>query len=107
MQYYTNSRTQLQLPFYYQLYEDDVQNTGRLDIEKTIKNLSIPILLCQGTLDTAVPLQKALNLKNRQPSVQLFTLESNHVFGRTHPWKSDELPATMQVLVEKTIRFLL
>jgi pimeloyl-ACP methyl ester carboxylesterase len=107
VQYYTNSRTQQQLPLYYQLYEDYINNTDRLDIETAIKNLTIPILVCHGTLDTAVPLQKALNLKSWQPAAQLFTVESDHVFGRTHPWSSDELPAAMQVLVDKSIQFLL
>jgi uncharacterized protein len=107
VQYYTNSRTQQQLPLYYQLYEDYIQNTDGLDIEKAIKNLSIPILLCQGTLDTAVPLQKALDLKSWQPSAQLFTVESDHVFGRTHPWKYDHLPSAMQEVVEKSIQFLI
>lgn len=106
VQYYTNSRTQQQLPLYYQLYEDYKKNTDRFDIETAIKNLTIPILVCHGTLDTAVPLQKALNLKSWQPAAQLFTVESDHVFGRTHPWSSDELPAAMQVLVDKSIQFL-
>jgi dienelactone hydrolase len=42
VQYYTNSRTQQQMPMYYQLYEDYIQNQERLDIKKAIKGLTIP-----------------------------------------------------------------
>lgn len=107
VQYYTNSRTKQQMPLYYQLYEDYVQNSERLDIQKAIKSLKIPILICHGTLDNAVPVEKAYELKNWQPKAQLFTVDSDHVFGRMHPWASTQLPAALEAVVDASLRFLI
>jgi dienelactone hydrolase len=106
VQFYNNSRTKQQMPLYYQLYEDYIQNREKLDIEKAIKNLDIPILICQGTLDNAVPVEKAFELQSWQPAAKLFTVESDHVFGRSHPWMENNLPAAMEAVVEKSLQFL-
>jgi hypothetical protein len=104
--YYTNKRTNQQLPLYYQLYEDYVQHEVRLDIRRAISGLGIPILLCHGTNDTAVPYSKALDVCRWQPKATLFTVESDHVFGRSHPWTASFLPIPMQDVVDASIRFL-
>lgn len=106
VQYYTNSRTNQQMPMYYQLYTDYIQNRERLDIQKAIKSLSIPILICHGTLDTAVPVEKAYELQGWQPSAKLFTVVSDHVFGRSHPGTANELPPAMEAVVEASLQFL-
>ena len=106
VQYYTNGRTKQELPMYYQLCEDYVQNAERLDIKKAIEKLTIPVLICHGTLDTAVDVQNAYDLKSWLPAAQLFTIETDHVFGRSHPWTAMELPAPMQAVVDKSIEFL-
>lgn len=106
VQYYMNSRTKQQMPLYYQLYEDYEQNKERLDIEQAIKNLHIPILICHGTLDNAVPVESAFALYRCQPAAKLFTVESDHVFGRSHPWNKAELPAAMEAVVEACLQFL-
>ncbi len=106
VQYYENGRTKQQLPLYYQLYEDYEQNKEVLDILTAIASLRIPVLLCHGTEDTAVPIEKAYELKDHQPSADLFTVNSDHVFGRKHPWALNELPEAMQMVLSKTIQFL-
>ena len=104
--YYINSRTGQQLPMYYQLYEDYQLNKKRLNIENAIKKITVPVMLIHGSLDTSVPLEKAHDLKNWQPAATLFTLETDHVFGRKHPWAGEELPNAMQQVINETIRFL-
>lgn len=106
VQYYANSRTKQQMPMYYQLYEDYMQNQEKLDIQKAIKNVDIPILICHGTLDTAVPVEKAYELQKWQPAATLFIVESDHVFGRSHPWTSSELPLAMEAVVKASLQFL-
>jgi uncharacterized protein len=106
VQYYTNSRTKQQMPLYYQLHEDFLQHEDRLNIQKAIGKLKIPLLICHGTKDTAVPIEKAYALKEWQPAAILFTLDSDHVFDRKHPWLSDELPIAMQEVLTETISFL-
>ncbi len=106
VQYYLNGRTKQQMPLYYQLNEDYMQNEQRLNIENAIKEIDIPILICHGTLDNAVPVEKAFELKRWQPAAKLFTVESDHVFGRSHPWNDDKLPPAMEAVVEESLRFL-
>lgn len=105
VQYYLNARTKQQMPIYYQLYEDWSQNKERQDILSAIAKLSIPVLICHGTKDEAVPVAKATLLHQRQPASELFLVESDHVFGRKHPWTDTGLPAAMQQVVDKTISF--
>lgn len=104
--YYNNSRTKQQMPMYYQLYEDYHLQTEKLNIEKAIKQLDIPILICHGKDDSAVPVEKAQALKNWQASAQLFITDGDHVFNRKHPWIENDLPAAMQQVVDKSLQFL-
>ena len=105
VEYYLNGRTKQSMPLYYQLHQDYLDNTELLNIASAVRNLTIPMLICHGTLDAAVPIEKAHDLHSWQPSSTLFTVESDHVFGRAHPWDSDKLPQTMQAVVDETIHF--
>jgi esterase/lipase len=104
--YYINSRTNQQMPMYYQLYEDYIKNMERLDIQKAIGHLDIPILICHGTADNAVPVENAHTLKSWQPLAQLLINDSDHVFGRKHPWTTNELPVAMEKVMEVCLDFL-
>ena len=105
VQYYTNGRTKQELPLYYQLHVDYLQNEKAYDIPHKISTLTIPVLICQGTKDMAVTLDNALLLHESLPSSILFTLETDHVFGRSHPWVSNQLPEATEKVVVETIRF--
>jgi uncharacterized protein len=106
VQYYLNGRTKQQMPLYYQLFEDYENNRDRLDICKAISGLKIPVLICHGTKDEAVPLNKAALLKEWQPAAALFTVESDHVFGRSQPWPHAHIPPATEALVKAGIDFL-
>ncbi len=106
VQYYLNGRTKQQMPLYFQLYEDYIQNEERFSIANAIQKIDIPILICHGSLDNAVPVEKAFELKQWQPSAKLFILESDHVFGRSHPWHDEKLPPAMEAVVEECLHFL-
>jgi uncharacterized protein len=103
--HYTNSRTKQQMPLYYQLFEDYQANRERLDILAAVGRLTIPFLICHGTADEAVPVANAYKLKEAAANAELFLVDSDHVFGRRHPWNSNELPQPMQRVVDKTIQF--
>jgi uncharacterized protein len=105
IEYYNNSRTQQQLPLYYQLMEDYQNNKQRLDIVKAVESLNIPVLICHGTKDEAVPVEKAYTLQAAAKQAQVFIVESDHVFGRRHPNPDNIIPLPMQEVVSKTIVF--
>ncbi|MEI6947888.1 alpha/beta fold hydrolase [Paraflavisolibacter sp. H34] len=105
VQYITNSRTKQQLPVYYSLYLDYQQNRERLDIPAQVARLRQPLLICHGTRDEAVPVERAHELKAAQPAAELFLVDSDHVFGRKHPWTEDQLPQATQQVVDRTIAF--
>ncbi|MDB5208466.1 MAG: alpha/beta fold hydrolase [Flavisolibacter sp.] len=105
VEYYSNSRTKQQMPLYYQLHEDYKNNRERLDVLKATKELAIPILICHGTADEAVPVMNAHLLHEAAKGAELFLVESDHVFGRKHPWTGSNLPEAMQAVVSKTIQF--
>lgn len=104
--FYPNSRTGQQMPMYYQLFEDFKHHKEELDIMRAMKGLEIPVLICHGTSDTSVSVDKALTLQQMNPAAELFTLDTDHVFGRKHPWTSGILPEPMQKVVKKTFSFL-
>jgi uncharacterized protein len=106
VQYILNSRTKQEMPLYFQLYENFQEHRSRLDIEKAIHSLSIPVLICHGTEDEAVPVEKAHLLKSWQSTAELFIVNSDHVFGRKHPWANNFLPVPMQEVVDKSIQFI-
>ena len=105
VQFITNSRTGQELPLYYQLYEDYMQHSERLDVQAAIARLNIPVLICHGTEDTSVPISSAYALYAAQPSAQLFTVSSDHVFGRRHPWTEPAPPPAMQQVMDTTLAF--
>ncbi len=103
--YYANGRTKQQMPMYYQLYEDFQNNSNRLDILKAAGSIKVPFLICHGTGDTSVTVESAYRLQQANPNADLLLLDSDHVFGRKHPWTEDKLPDAMQTVVDKNIGF--
>ncbi len=106
VQFYANNRTKQQLPLYFQLYENYINNQDRLNIKKAMQKISMPVLICHGTNDLAVPMHNAIDLQNCQPSARLFRLDADHVFGRFHPYNDSQLPTAMQSVVDASIGFL-
>ncbi len=100
-----NSRTGQDMPLKYQLFEDYQFNRQRLDIEQAIKKLQVPLLLCHGLSDTSVSVDKAYKLREWKPEAELFLVDSDHVFGRKHPWIAATLPGPMQLVLDKTLEF--
>lgn len=105
VQHVTNSRTGQQLPLYYQLFEDYQFHKERLDIRRAVEGMRQPLLICHGLQDPSVPVEKAYHLHEWKPDSELFLVESDHVFGRKHPWESELLPDPMQAVVDKTVEF--
>lgn len=106
VQHIVNSRTAQILPLYYTLHEDFMQNAERLDIEHALRSLHIPILIVHGTGDISVSVEKAHQLKKWKADAETFFLETDHVFGRKHPWGDEDFPGATKAVVERTVEFL-
>jgi len=104
--YYENKRTHQQMPLYYQLYEDYEQHCHQLDILDAAGKLTIPMLICHGLQDPAVPVESVYLLQMAQPAAELFITDGDHVFDRRHPSESDVLPEAMDKVIKVTVQFL-
>ena len=104
--YSHNSRTQQNMPLYYQIYENYIANKERLDIPKATANIDIPWLIVQGTNDTSVPYAAAEKLHELNNKSELLSIENgDHTFGGKHPWNESNLPDDAKIVIKKTIEF--
>jgi dienelactone hydrolase len=105
VQYYLNGRTKQQMPMHYQLYEDYQQHSDRLDIVNAARKIEVPFLICHGSADTNVSVESAYTLHEANLSSTLMIVDSDHVFGRKHPWQAEGLPDAMQQVIDNNISF--
>lgn len=107
VQYIYNSRTDQQMPLYFQLAEDFTDNKERLDIPTAVANMKQPLLLIHGTDDETLPYQMAEEMKRWKPDAELFLIKNaNHTFGAKHPFENSVLPTDSQTLARNTLEFL-
>ncbi|HCI58669.1 MAG TPA: dienelactone hydrolase family protein [Bacteroidia bacterium] len=104
--YIENARTHQQMPLYYQLAEDAINNAHRINIHKAVKQLSIPHLIIHGTEDETVSFSDALVMHSWNTRACLTPIASaNHSFGAEHPYAGQLLPPHYQQVVNETIAF--
>ncbi|MBL7765703.1 MAG: alpha/beta fold hydrolase [Chitinophagaceae bacterium] len=106
VEYYSNQRTGQSMPLYYQLHQDFTDHADRLNIQRAITSLNIPMLICHGSKDTAVPVSHAGRLQQWQPQAKLWIVESDHTFDRKHPGLGSDLPDATKKAVDATLQFL-
>lgn len=101
-----NSRTAQELPQYYSLYEDYIQNKNKLDILGAAKAISTQLHLFHGDLDTSVPLSEGDELREAS-GAKLYQIQgADHVFGARHPWAEPHMPIHLKALCEQTLTCL-
>ena len=103
-----NGRTGQQMPMYYQLYEDFINNVAHYRIKNALKDFHKPMLIVQGDNDPAVKLSSAEYLKNIVPSAELVIIEgADHVFGAMHPFlPGNSMPTHSEQLINACLSFL-
>jgi pimeloyl-ACP methyl ester carboxylesterase len=107
VQHIYNSRTNQQMPLYYQLAQDYFDNKERLDIPTAVRNLQQPLLILHGTADETLPHQIAEEMKRWKPDAELFIIkEANHTFGGNHPYENSVLPKDTASAYRQTVAFL-
>ncbi|MHC5354899.1 alpha/beta hydrolase family protein [Myroides sp. LJL115] len=106
--YVKNLRTNQELPHYFTYWEDFETNFEALNIQKAAQNLKKPTLIVHGTLDQAVDVKEADLLHLWITSSSLIKIEdADHVFGAKHPYLDKVLSRDLNLVVEKTIDFIL
>lgn len=104
--YIWNSRTNQNMPLYWQLHDDVIGNAERFDIPKRVQILEQPVLVVHGTNDPTVPVAAAHHLHQQIPHSELMIVEgSGHTFEAYHPYDEDTLPENLQKVVERTEAF--
>lgn len=105
--YILNSRTKQNMPLYYQLVEDYIQNSTRFSIPIAVKNMPVPMLSFHGDQDETVLLEEAKIIKQWNPNLDFRVVKgSNHTFGGEHPFNQTELPSHTVTVVSQSIDFL-
>ncbi|MGK7388988.1 MAG: alpha/beta hydrolase family protein [Candidatus Cyclobacteriaceae bacterium M2_1C_046] len=104
--YVENSRTKQNMPLYYQLAEDILNNPERTRIPEALKNLKQPLQVIHGSEDEALDFRKSKDMQQLNPQIDLHIIDGGtHTFGGSHPWKEDSLPSDTKEAVDRTDRF--
>lgn len=105
--YVTNARTKEQMPLNKTLLEDFKNNQESLNILDAAKRINVPWLIIQGDDDVNVPFENAQKLADANPGSRLVKIEgANHVYGASHPYKSEVLPPLLFKVCQKCLDFL-
>lgn len=105
--YVENGRTNQQMPLYYQLAEDTLNNIERFNIESAASKLTAPHLIIHGTADEAVHVNEAKNINSWNKDSEILIIEgSGHTFGAKHPHLDVDFPVDVQLVLEKTLEFI-
>jgi uncharacterized protein len=102
-----NSRTNQRMKLNLDLLEDIEKNKNeKLNIEKSVKNLKIPLLIAHGDEDTSVPFREAKDLykwSNKKLSHFLGLPKTGHTFDVIHPFEGSN--PKFEMLLEETNSF--
>jgi pimeloyl-ACP methyl ester carboxylesterase len=105
--YVMNARTKEKMPLNVTLLSDFEANKEKLNIINSAKQINIPWLIVQGDDDVNVSFETAQKLANASPNSRLLKIEgANHVYGASHPYDKETLPAQLLLVCEKSLKFL-
>ncbi len=105
--YIENARTNQQMPLYYQLAEDTLNNLGRFNIENAANELALPHLVIHGTADEAVHVDEGRKIHQWNKGSEILIIkDSGHTFGAKHPHTETSFPEDVQLVLAKTLEFI-
>ena len=106
--YISNTRTNQEMPIYFQFVEDYFSNQERFNIKHAFDSLNIPILLLHGDQDEAVNHSESEYLVANNNNANLMLLKGEgHTFGVGHPFKVYDLPQGAKKVVNASMDFFL
>ncbi len=100
-----NARTGQMMKVGKVVYEDAIDNAGRLMAIERVKELHLPVLFIAGKEDESVPYQDSVKLHRNCPSsnkeLRLIS-DTGHTFGASHPFEDDDYPEKFSEVLELT-----
>ena len=102
-----NGRTNQNMPLYYTLAQDYIDNISRFELSKIISEIKQPYLVIHAEKDETVKLSEAEELAKKGMNTTLEIInEADHSFGGKHPFVGSILPIYSQEVVRLVDRFL-
>ncbi len=104
--YIHNARTNQEMPLDYQLVENFVENSNRLQVPDAVKSMQIPMLAIHGSDDPTVSVEAVKQMKSWNSGINIEIIEgADHTFGGGHPYTGIVLPKDLERVVELTVDF--
>lgn len=105
--YVENARTKEKMPLNSILLEDFNAHKSEFNIMHAAARVKIPWLILHGDEDVNVNFSVAQQLAQAQPSAKIQKIDgANHVYGASHPYTEEKLPAHLQQVCDKTLAFI-
>ena len=105
--YMLNGRTNQNMPLYYSLAEDYLENIERFELSKIIHEIKQPYLVIHAENDETVELSEAIELADNGVNTTLEIIrDADHSFGGMHPYSNSELPKHSMEIVDLVSDFL-
>lgn len=103
--YIENSRTNQNMPLYYQLAEDVLNNESQFNIPKLIKESNKSILAIHSKEDQTVSSEEPISIKDYFSNLELLN-HGNHVFDGGHPYLENTLPEATKKAIQISLAFI-
>lgn len=104
--YVFNSRTNQQMPLYYQFYLDFINNEDKLCISSAALKLNIPCLIVHGDEDTTVKIEEGHKLNDLISNSEFLEIKnSDHVFNSKHPFEAQNPSEQLLQALNNSILF--
>lgn len=104
-----NTRTKQKMRMNVSLLEDLEQNSERLDINKALVRIDVPVLIIHGSEDLAVDAGEAHTIYNGLKSKDLSVLKilenTGHTFGAVHPFAGTT--TNLETVIDEVVSFSL
>ena len=101
-----NGRTQQEMPLYFSLAQDYLDNEERFSPHSTVQKIKQPYLIIHAEKDETVLLSEGKELNELGNTTQLVIIEdANHSFGGGHPFLYQYLPEATQKSVFHLVDF--
>lgn len=106
VRYVLNGRTKQEMPHYYSMMEDFLNNKESLRIETAAKGFKGAIFHIHGDQDQAVNIAEGEALANWSKGNLFVVKNGDHTFGSKHPWTEDDMPDNLKQVVHETLNFI-